>query len=208
MIDKRIKQLLEKNDLTQTELAKRIDCGISTVNSWVKGNTQPNQKQRKKLCEVFGITEAELFMEPSKQHETDHRESVTQIPVISPISAGDPREYADDFPEGFAEEYVPCGGSRIIEEDPSAFALRIEGDSMSPRYLHGDYIIASPAREILPNYPVIAKINDNEATCKILKETNDKIILIALNPAYAPIEVPKEKVKWLYPVVGMFRKER
>jgi len=79
---------------------------------------------------------------------------------------------------------------------------------MDPRYLDSDYIIASPNRAPVPNHPVIAKINDNEATCKLYKEVGNHIQLIPVNPEYETIVCHKKDVIWIYPVVGMYRKER
>jgi len=59
-----IRDLRNQYNLTQEELSKKINCSKGTITSWEQGIRTPNATQRKKLCQVFGITEAELFGAP------------------------------------------------------------------------------------------------------------------------------------------------
>ncbi len=60
-LPERIRQLREKHGLLQKEFARRVGVSKPTVSAWEQGTRSPNSTQRKKLCEIFGITEGELF---------------------------------------------------------------------------------------------------------------------------------------------------
>jgi len=57
----RIKQLRGEKRLFQKEFAIKIGVSKPTVSAWERGTRSPNSTQRKKICEVFSITESELF---------------------------------------------------------------------------------------------------------------------------------------------------
>ena len=76
-----IKNLRGEGNLTQEELARKLNCNSRTVSSWEQGLRTPNATQRKKLCEIFSITEAELFGAPSTPNLSPEILEALQDPV-------------------------------------------------------------------------------------------------------------------------------
>ena len=67
------------------------------------------------------------------------------VPVINRVSAGYPKDFTDlSYPRGVADEYVGCPDVH----DKDAFAARVAGDSMTPKYTQGDIVIFSPAASV------------------------------------------------------------
>lgn len=128
------------------------------------------------------------------------------IPVVSRVAAGDPAGYTDgEYPVGFAEEFVPAPADL---DDAEAFALRIKGDSMSPRFRDGDIVICSPGRVPENGDTVVAKINSEETTCKVFNLDGTNVILSPANPAY-PVQVyAMKEISWVYPVVISQHREK
>ena len=60
-IKNQLKILRENLNLTQEEFAKKIGCSKISVGSWEQGVRSPSSTQRKKICGIFNISEAELF---------------------------------------------------------------------------------------------------------------------------------------------------
>jgi transcriptional regulator with XRE-family HTH domain len=60
-IGERIKELRKTKGIRQKELAVKLKTRQSTVSAWEIGRNEPNPAQRRKLCEIFNINEAELF---------------------------------------------------------------------------------------------------------------------------------------------------
>lgn len=132
--------------------------------------------------------------------------SMRLIPIVSKVAAGDPAAFSDgEYPVGFAEEFVP---SPADIDDANAFALRISGDSMSPRFRDGDIVICSPASVPENGDAVVAKVNGDETTCKIYYLDGKNVILSPVNPRYAAQVYPLEEIRWIYPVVICQRRER
>ncbi|HEY9874598.1 MAG TPA: helix-turn-helix transcriptional regulator [Candidatus Obscuribacterales bacterium] len=63
-IGERLKRLREDRDIQQKKLANHLGVGQATISQWESNRQEPNPKQRKKICQYFGITEAELFLGP------------------------------------------------------------------------------------------------------------------------------------------------
>lgn len=132
--------------------------------------------------------------------------SMRFIPVVSKVAAGDPAVYTDgEYPAGFAEEFVP---SPADLDDVQAFALRITGDSMAPRFRDGDIVICSPERVPENGDAVVAKVNGDETTCKIFYLHGRNVTLSPVNPNYPAQVYPLEEVSWVYPVIICQRREK
>lgn len=104
---------------------------------------------------------------------------LSQIPVVSWVTAGNWREVCD--------AYEPGDGGEWIDSDvhgPNVFALKVTGDSMEPEFHDGEIIIINPHTEALPGNYVVVKNADGEATFKQLKKYGSRWILHPLNPNY------------------------
>lgn len=60
----RLRQLREQRHLTQTELARLLGTTYLSVCRWENGTTSPSMYYRKRLCELFNLTPAELGLVP------------------------------------------------------------------------------------------------------------------------------------------------
>lgn len=56
-----LKEMRERQGLTQTQIADQLEVDKSTVSKWESGDSTPLRKYRRKLCELLGCTEAELL---------------------------------------------------------------------------------------------------------------------------------------------------
>jgi len=121
-----------------------------------------------------------------------------RIPVLTETAAGQPLSREDPFPVGVADEYVEVPPEIT---DPHAFGLRIKGDSMEPRLCEGDVVVICPTWPVHEGKPVVAKVNEDEVTCKLFSKTEDSIVLTPINKNYEPQVYPESKVVWVYPVV-------
>jgi len=60
-ISDNIKRFRKRNHLTIRALAEKIGVDFSTVSHWETGYSEPRAKHRKRLIDIFDITESELF---------------------------------------------------------------------------------------------------------------------------------------------------
>ena len=138
-----------------------------------------------------------------KRIET-RRAKLRPIPVINKVSAGYPQDFTDlGYPVGIADEYVSVP---VELSDPNAFAVRVVGDSMEPRYHEGDIVVFSPAMEVASGDDVFVRFAmtgspiDGHSTFKrIFFDSPDCIRLQPLNERHAPtLAKPNE-------LAGVFR---
>lgn len=129
------------------------------------------------------------------------RGEVNFLPVVSWASAGKAHDYQDMT--AFIDEEV-----RSTVKDPHCFALRVEGNSMEPRYLAGDLLVLNPHREPRSGNHVVARLRENDGVLfKLYHCAGDEVTLTSYNSAYPPVKFSRKDFLWIYPVIELIRKE-
>ena len=122
------------------------------------------------------------------------------IPIINSVAAGYPYHFTDlDYPPSVADEYVRCPDVH----DPQAFAARVVGDSMAPKYNEGDLVIFAPNAAPRNGDDCFVRFADDESTTfkRFCLRPDGKVRLEPLNDSY-PIEVyDREDITGLWPAV-------
>jgi len=127
------------------------------------------------------------------------------VPVINKVAAGYPSDFNDlDYPVGIADDYVRCPDLH----DPNAFAVRVVGDSMEPKFREGDIVIFSPAAEVHNGDDCFVRFSmPHETTFKrAFFEEDNKIRLQPRNEKYSPIIAEGKRIDGLYRAVRKFEK--
>ena len=103
------------------------------------------------------------------------------VPLLSNVQAGMFTEYVDNFhPGDGGMELIPTA----VPVKQHTFALRVSGDSMSPKFTEGMLLIVEPDMEAHPGDYVIAKNGDDETTFKQLIRDGADLYLKPLNERY------------------------
>lgn len=101
------------------------------------------------------------------------------VPLISWVQAGNWEAVIDNFAPGDAEDWLPCPR----KFGPHAFALRVRGVSMEPKYQDGDIIFVDPDAQAEHGKNIVVRLDDeHEATFKQLVMEGGQKFLRALNP--------------------------
>ena len=127
------------------------------------------------------------------------------VPIINKVPAGYPAEFDDmGYPVGFADDYVRCPDIH----DPNAFAVRVVGDSMQPKFAEGDVVIFSPAADVQNGDDCFVRLAmPHETTFKRAFFTDKKEIrLQPRNEMHAPIIIEGPRVNRLYRAVIHYQK--
>lgn len=118
-----------------------------------------------------------------------------RIPVTGSVRAG-PDGYLvqDNTLEGWVDYWTG---------DPRAYALRVKGDSMHPRYRAGEFVVITPSIEAQPGRDVVVKLSDGNC---VLKQLNwirgDELQLLSINNGYAPMTISRREVECVERVAG------
>lgn len=214
--------LAEKNGGNQSEMARFVGVSPQAVQKWIAGLAEPRGKNLEMAAQFLGVTPATLkFGEPSSQTASPHRPATlgtspipTQsevddgppilgtprmIPVVGRVQAGtDGMLHIDDFhpdhPDGFMFWYSSC-----VE----AYALRVRGESMSPRYLPGEFVGVDPCAEVQPSDEVIVLLSDGRRMIKRLLWSRDgQACFESVNKDHPNIVVDCEDIAGLHLVLG------
>lgn len=122
------------------------------------------------------------------------------VPVINKVAAGYPAEFNDlDYPVGIADDYVRCPDLH----DPNAFAVRVIGDSMEPKFREGDIVVFSPAVEVQNGDDCFVRFTmPHETTFKrVFFEKDEQIRLQPRNESYSPALVEGKRIDGIYRAV-------
>ena len=113
---------------------------------------------------------------------------------------------AEAGPGVFSEDSYPTGSSDTYLSKPhgvkdiSAFGVRIEGDSMLPAFKPGHMVVVSPNMEVQTGDVCVLKVEDmGNILGEIKYLSNGNTLIIKYNAEN--IEINKDKIIWLYPVV-------
>ncbi len=130
------------------------------------------------------------------------------IPIINKVSAGYPSDFTDlSYPPNVADDYVGCPDIH----DRDAFAARVSGDSMKPKYREGDIVIFSPGLSSRSGDDCFVRFEDGQTTFKRIffeaGDTGEAVLrLQPRNEKYRPQIIASEKIAGLYRAV--YRYER
>lgn len=149
----------------------------------------------------------ELLAESKLNIEQDRLplEAGRLVPVINKVAAGYPSDFNDlDYPVGIADDYVRCPDLH----DPNAFAVRVIGDSMEPKFREGDIVIFSPDTEVQNGDDCFVRFAmPHETTFKrIFFESEDKIRLQPRNDKYPPTIVDGKRINGLYRAIVKYER--
>lgn len=128
------------------------------------------------------------------------RVSMNAVPIVNRVSAGYPTDFTDlAYPKGVADNFIGCPDLA----DPDAFAARVHGDSMCPKYNSDDIVIFSPAAPTRHGDDCFVRFDDGQTTFKrVFFETDDLgnaiLRLQPRNEKYPPKMIPRESITGLY----------
>ena len=175
----RIKEMMKKRSISQNRLAKAAQISQSGLSTIINGGSSPSATTLQAIAGALDCSVSELMGEIAPGIIPLVRKSV---PIIGSIACGE-RVTPDTEAEGSTD--LPDG----VKAD---FALRCKGDSMIPTFLEGDLVLIRQQPEV--NNGQIAAVNiEGETTLKHLYYQDGGILLVADNPAFAPMFVPAEK---------------
>lgn len=194
-----MQRLMKKYDLTQSELAQKLDVNKTVVSSWMTGARFPRMNTIQKLAYIFNVEKSDLI-ENGTSSKTVRG---IKIPVLGRVAAGIPIEAIQEI-EDYEEIPEAWGNPREY------FALVIKGHSMEPRIWDGDRVIVHKQSDVDSGQTAVVIVNGDEATVKRVKKMEGGIMLIALNPAvYQPHFYSAKDVRELpVRIIGLVKEVR
>src|SRR5437588_901704 len=204
-------KLIKRNEDTQK---RTEDSGLRTERN-AKSSASSSSSQSSVLSpqsSPINLDEAYLsgVLQELVEHSAGNVEEVATnaVPVVNKVSAGYPRDFTDlSYPKGAADDYIGCPNVN----DKDAFAARVHGDSMTPKYREGDIVVFSPAAAPRNGDDCFVRFDDGQTTFKrVFFEADEKgrsaLRLQPRNEKYRAQIVASEQVTGVWK--AMFKYQR
>ena len=174
---KRIYNARKNLGMTMKELGGKVNLHESTIKRYEDGKIKNlDIEKAKEFANALKISEAYLLGWDS----TDEYRNSILIPIYGSIPAGVPLEAIEDI-QGY--EDIPVSW---LKGDKQYIALRVEGDSMYPKYLDGDTVIILIQPDCESGQDCACYVNGYNTTLKTVIKHDNKIELRPVNPNYPP----------------------
>ncbi len=186
----RLKNLRIQKGLTQEELGQKVGLQKAAIYKYEKGLVVNLKRSTiEKLANALGVPATYLMC------MTDDvaviRPKGVKIPVLGRVAAGVPISAISNIED--YEEITP-----EMAKSGEHFALRVKGDSMSPRIDNNDIVIVRQQALVNNGDVAVVLVNGDEATVKEIKKLPDGLMLIGWNTSvYPPKVYSKEDVEKL-----------
>lgn len=128
-----------------------------------------------------------------------------RIPVVGGARLGDNGHFVElEYPAGHGDGYID-----IPSSDPNAYALRCEGDSMSPRIKHGEFVIVEPGHAVVAGDEVVVKASDGRVMVKtFLYRRDGRVHLDSVNEAHPRVAIDEAQIDALHYVGAIAKASR
>lgn len=146
-----------------------------------------NTENKKKVVDYADNRLKDQKRQQNKIHPINENDNTYYVDVLGSVSAGTGEWLTDEQHEEV-----------MVNNEPPAhdFALRVNGDSMTPTFSDGQIIYVNKiydTEEVRNNQFVIAELNGNSYVKKVVFSNNrENCQLISLNKEYKPINVTKD----------------
>lgn len=180
----RLEEAMELRGMRQVDLSDKSGIAKSLISRYMSGQLEPKRDAISAMAIALQVNPVWLMgydgvpMSLKYFHSVDDDEVVY---VYGSVAAGKPMYAQEDIIGKIRCSKHQAAGCNL-------FALKIKGDSMSPKISDGDLVIVRQQEEAEPGDIVVAIVNGEEAVCKkFMRYANGSVAFISLNPAYEPI---------------------
>lgn len=210
-----IKRLLKETRHSQRELAAHLDVDPAAITRLLRGERRLRLDEAPKVAAFFGLSQTsqalpgptpqirgEVDLRPAPgSNDPDH--APRDLPVYGSAQGG---------PDGMAIDYQPIEYMRrpqALEGVLDAFAFYVVGESMSPRFRHGERLLVHPRRPVRAGEDVLLILKDperpdaNAMVKTYLGRRGDVVLVEQYNPPKR-FEILESQIDGMLPIVGNY----
>ena len=173
----KLRQAMEKEGITATELSEKTGISKSTISRYLSGGYIAKQKNLLKLSLALHVEPKFLFSDAVE--ELDANLKVYSIPIVGKVVAGTPIDAIENI-----TDYIRV--TNPAAADGSYYALHVTGASMEPEMREGDLVIVHKQDDFDSGDICIVLVNGDEATVKKVIKSDQGITLIGFNATVYP----------------------
>lgn len=181
-----LKELRKREELTQEELASKLEISKSAISMYENGNRTPDFETLEMFADFFNVNLSYLIGGNERLFSPQITTDTVTFPVIGSIAAGYDEIAVEDWSGETIEIPVTYLKGRKKED---FFVLSVHGDSMYPLYMDGDKVLILKQSALDQSGDIGAVLYDGDnATLKKVEYVSgeDWMRLIPINPEYKP----------------------
>ncbi|MCI7238009.1 MAG: XRE family transcriptional regulator [Anaerococcus sp.] len=176
-IGDKLAYLRKSHKYSQKELADKINTSRSSIAMFESNARVPTTSTLSMYADLFGVSVDYLLGNNTPIQGQDY----ITINVYGSIPAGIPIEAIEDISD---TEDISL---KEYDRSKEYLGLKVDGDSMYPKYLDGDTVIIEKTPDCESGTDAAVYVNGYEATLKtVIKNNNGSITLKPINTNYAP----------------------
>jgi phage repressor protein C with HTH and peptisase S24 domain len=198
-----IDALAARHSLSASGLARRAGLDSTAFNKSKRHSAdgRPRWPSTESLAKIMDATGASLddLLEAIRGQARAAVAATRFVPLLGLAQAGAGGFFDDaGFPVGQGWELVELPGSAR----EGAYALRVQGESMSPLYRDGDVLIVEPGAAVRRGDRVVVRTVSGEVMAKVLKRRTDAAIeLESVNPSHPERQFAVAEIEWIARIV-------
>lgn len=209
-IGQRIAYFREQKGMGQGQLSAACGWGDSNsrISNYEKGVREPKLGDIKILAKALGVSFSQLADDEASGvlEETTSPARLKPVPVVGTAQLGNDGYWSDlGYPAGHGDGFVDYASS-----DPDAYSVRFNGNSMAPRFRHGEFGIIEPNTPVSGGDEVLVKTTDGRSMVKVFAyEKNGQVHLQSVNDGqFSPIILDKGEIEFMHYVPGSAKRRR
>ena len=202
-----LKKIRQDSDLTQEELAKRINTSRSNIANYENDKNMPSIDILEKLSEIFNCS-IDYLLGKSDIKNPNLKDNLFLIPIVGKVAAGKPILATENI-----EGYLPIDPLMYNLTSPNGFFfLQIQGESMNKMIKNGSYALIKKQDYAEDGDVIVAIVNgDDEATVKRYKQLNEQFVMlepVSEDSSFQPITIDLKNTKFsiIGKVIGDFKR--
>ena len=167
-----LKKIRQENNLTQEELAKKIDTSRSNIANYEYDKNMPSIDILDKLSKIFNCS-IDYLLGKTNKNAINISDKIYMCPVYGQIPAGEPN-WAEECIEG----RLPLDPNLMNIVDPEeCYFLRVNGESMNKVIKNGAYALIRKTDWVENGEIAVVLVNGYDATLKKFTKNNDVVVL-------------------------------
>lgn len=167
-----LKKIRIENNLTQEELAKKINTSRSNIANYENDKNMPSIDILEKLSKIFGCS-IDYLLGKTTENSISISDKIYMCPVYGQIPAGEPN-WAEECIEG----RLPLDPNLMNIVDPEeCYFLRVNGESMNKIIKNGAYALIRKADWVENGDVAVVLVNGYDAILKKFTRNNDVVVL-------------------------------
>lgn len=166
--------------------------GKSTIYRYMKAEMTPKLTTVKAIAEIYNVNPVWLMgLDAPKKADKVRKNNSALVIIYGSIPAGIPMECISDIID---TEEIPID---MLKGGKEYFGLKVNGNSMFPKYLDGDILILQKVNDCENGQDCVVMVNGEDGTFKRVFKNKNGIVLQPLNPEYQPMTYTNEQIKQL-----------